>query len=87
MSTKKRIAVVAVWIASLVLVAFGARAAQLQFQLPTPQTPTIVSGNDVGFRITGTKGGHAVGTLVVRQNGQWVDADLFDPRVKQLTLR
>lgn len=83
----KRFVVIAISVVSLLLAAIGAHAAQTQLQLPTPQPPTIVSGADFGFRITATKGGHAVGTLVVKQNGQWVEADLGGMTVKQLSLR
>ena len=37
------------------------------------QTPTIISGNDLGFRIDPRQGA-PFGTLVIRVNGQWVDA-------------
>ena len=86
MSRTKRAAVVAVWVASLALAAIAAHA-QSQFQVPIPQPPTVLSGSDFGFRVTATKGGHAIGTLVVKQNGQWVEADLGGMSVKQLTLR
>ena len=52
-----------------------------------PQTPVLLSGSDVGFRVEGQKrelrkdpNGRSVpvdvvvGQLVVRINGQWVDA-------------
>lgn len=39
-----------------------------------PVTPTIVSGTDIGFRVEGRRGTAAVGRLVVRIDGQWVDA-------------
>lgn len=38
--------------------------------------PTVVAGNDLGFRIESTKEGIALGTLVVRINGHWVDAQV-----------
>jgi hypothetical protein len=40
-----------------------------------PVNPTVLSGSDVGFRVEGHRGDIAVGTLVVRVNGQWVEAD------------
>ena len=40
-----------------------------------PLTPTVLSGADVGFRVEGHRAGVAVGTLVIRVNGQWVEAD------------
>ena len=41
-----------------------------------PVTPTVMSGSDVGFRVEGIRGGTPVGRLVVKVNGQWVEADL-----------
>ena len=37
-------------------------------------TPTVLSGNDIGFRMEGRRGSAAVGRFVVRVDGQWVDA-------------
>jgi hypothetical protein len=34
----------------------------------------ILSGGDFGFRVEGTQNGRAVGTLMVRVKGQWVEA-------------
>ena len=84
LSLRNRMVVALVWTVSLVLVAVVARAQVLRPVVPQP--PTVVSGEDVGFRITGTKGDHVVGTLVVRQNGQWVQAELAGG-VRQLTLK
>ena len=51
-------------------VAWGAsQAVQVQ-----PVPPTVVSGADFGFRVEGRKGDTRVGSLVVRVNGQWVEA-------------
>ena len=48
--------------------------------MPAPvDPPIVVSGNDLGFRISGRKGTTPVGTIVVRVNGQWVDAQLGAP--------
>jgi hypothetical protein len=35
--------------------------------------PTVVFGNDVGFRIERTQDGIPVGKVVVRIDGTWVD--------------
>jgi hypothetical protein len=37
------------------------------------ENPTVISGNDVGFRIERTQDGIPVGRIVVRVEGQWVD--------------
>jgi len=54
--------------------------AQAPSQVPPPLTSQapppaarIVSGPDIGFRVEGSRDGRAVGTLVVRINGQWVE--------------
>jgi hypothetical protein len=51
-------------------------------QTPSPITPdrpfkTLISGNDLAFRVDGRHGDDApVGTLVVRMNGGWYTARL-----------
>jgi hypothetical protein len=41
---------------------------------PPADHGNVVSGGNVGFRITGYKGGKPHGQLVIRQNGTWVEA-------------
>ena len=42
-----------------------------------PVTPRVMTGADIGFRVEGIRGGNTpVGTLVVRVNGEWVEADI-----------
>lgn len=38
-----------------------------------PIDPVVLSGTDIGFRMVGRQGDRAVGVLVVRVNGRWVD--------------
>ena len=38
--------------------------------------PTVIAGNDLGFRVESTKGEIAVGKFVVRINGRWIDAQV-----------
>lgn len=39
--------------------------------------PTILAGENVGFRVEGLRGGATpVGRIVVKVNGQWVEAEL-----------
>lgn len=71
--TRRSILVLVVLVLSLVSVGVWA-------QTPRDQTaPTIVpgvlSGENVGVRVTGPldKSGKVTGTLVVKINGQWVD--------------
>ncbi|MCX6553093.1 MAG: hypothetical protein NTY02_19180 [Acidobacteria bacterium] len=48
---------------------------------PRPVTPVVISGTDIGFRVVARSGEKAVGQLVVRVDGQWVEAE-FVPGVK-----
>jgi len=38
-----------------------------------PDAPEILSGSDVGFRVSGWEGDTPVGRWVVRSNGKWVE--------------
>ena len=72
---------IVLWLASLAVVAGFTSAlmrAQAPSQVPPPftsQAPAarVLSGPDIGFRVESTRDGRAVGTLVVRINGQWVE--------------
>jgi hypothetical protein len=59
--------VVMVWVASLVAVGVWAQA-------PSQPDAKVLSGPDIGFRIERQERGTPIGKLVVRVNGQWVDA-------------
>jgi hypothetical protein len=69
------------WLASMAVVAGFTSAfvrAQAPSQVPPPFTQVppgarVVSGPDLGFRVESTRDGRAVGTLVVRIDGQWVE--------------
>jgi hypothetical protein len=85
MSFRARLALIVLLVTSLTGIgvwAFAQAVAQ-----PTP--PVVLSGNDVGFRVEGQKrelrtGSNGrpfpvdvvVGQIVVRINGQWVDAQV-----------
>lgn len=63
----------------------GAALAYSQVSVtPVPVDPVVLSGNDVGFRMTARKGGTPVGQLVVRIDGQWKEVE-FSFGVKPLT--
>jgi hypothetical protein len=70
----------------LASVAFSAFASSQVSVAPTPVTPVVLSGADLGFRMTGHKRGTPVGQLVVRVNGEWREVE-FEYGVKQLTKR
>lgn len=53
---------------------------QSQLVAVNPVTPRVVTGEDLGFRVEGLRGGTTpVGTLVVRVNGEWVEAEVTRP--------
>jgi hypothetical protein len=70
MTVLKRLSVALALVGALA----GAAWAQI-YKRPQPQTPTIVSGADLGFRIEARKGTAAVGTLMVKIDGEWVEAE------------
>jgi hypothetical protein len=69
----------------IALLAFG-RWAYAQSFGTQRVPPTVISGNDIGFRIEGTRGDTPVGTLVIRVNGEWVEPD-FGSGVQRLTAK
>ena len=77
-----------VWVFVVALVAVAAAWSHAQSLQFTPVTPTVVSGADFGFRVEGNRGGTPVGTLVVKMNGQWVEAEVGGGgRPKRITSR
>ena len=53
-----------------------------------PIPPTVISGENFGFRIEGLRGGTPVGTLVVKRDGRWVAVDTgTGPTPRQLSQR
>ena len=46
-------------------------------RLPGAQTepPTVISGNDLGFRVEDLKNRRVLGRFVVRVNGQWLEIE------------
>jgi hypothetical protein len=62
------------WVVSLVAVGTVA-SAQAQLWRPVPE-PRVLSGPDVGFRVEGLRGEVPTGRIVIRVNGEWVDADI-----------
>lgn len=47
-----------------------------QAVMPQPFTPPItVSGDDIQFRVESRMGSRVIGRLLVRVDGQWVEAD------------
>ena len=77
-----------VWMSVVVLLVCAGAWAYAQSLQTFPVTPTVVSGADFGFRIEGNRGGTPVGTLVVKMNGQWGEAEIGGAgRPKRITSR
>ena len=77
-----------VWVFVFALIACAAAWSYAQSLQVTPVTPTIVSGADFGFRVEGNRAGTPVGALVIKMNGQWVEAELGGgERAKRITSR
>jgi hypothetical protein len=62
--------------ALVVLWALSVGVAIAMAQAPQTVSPIVISGNDIGFRIEGQRGKTPVGKIVVRIEGQWVEAAL-----------
>jgi hypothetical protein len=66
----RRTVIVVAWLLSLAAVALVAQ----QPRGVVPDTkPTVIAGNDIGFRVERYRGKTPVGTLVVRVNGEWLE--------------
>ena len=77
-----------VWVFVIVLIACAAAWSYAQSLQVTPVTPTVLSGADFGFRVEGNRAGTPIGTLVIKMNGQWVEAEIGgDGRTKRITSR
>jgi Mn2+/Fe2+ NRAMP family transporter len=76
MPVRVRLGLIVVWVISLVTVAILAHAqgAEILKVVPVPQTD--IFGSDIGFRVNGMRGNTPVGSVMVRINGQWVQAEL-----------
>jgi hypothetical protein len=68
--TSKRFALIGV-----LLVMFGVYAWAQTFPLPSPPQG-VIPANDLAFRLDRTESGHAIGKLMVRVDGKWLEADL-----------
>ena len=61
----------------VVVVVLAVTLAAAQNVMVEKVTPRVMTGEDVGFRVEGLRGGSTpVGRIVVRINGQWVVAEL-----------
>jgi hypothetical protein len=65
--------------------AAGRAWATAQLRSPEPVTPTVFSGNDIGFRMEGRRGTTPVGAIVVRIDGEWVEVEFGAGKVYPIT--
>lgn len=86
MSLLKRFGLVVVGAASIAAAGAWVQAQAPLGRVPWLQPPTIIAGNDLGFRVDNWKGDTPVGTLVVRVDGQWVEVE-FSMGMKRLTAK
>jgi hypothetical protein len=75
MSVRKIALVVALWVVSLFAVGTLVRAQVLTSPNKFPE-PKVISGADFGMRVESQQNGVLLGPLVVRVNGQWVEAQI-----------
>jgi hypothetical protein len=68
--TSKRFALVGVLVAML-----GGYVLAQTFPLPAPPQG-VIPANDLAFRLDRTESGRAIGKLMVRVDGKWLEADL-----------
>ena len=89
---KKACLLVVVWIVSMFATGMWASA---QAPLPSPaprlpggptEPPTVISGNDLGFRVEDLRNRRVLGRFVVRVNGQWLEVEEASV-TKRLTAR
>ncbi len=72
MSLRTRIAVVVLWLSSLLAV--GTLASGQSYGFDPLAEPYVLSGDDIGFRVEGVIKDAPAGRLVIRGvNGQWVE--------------
>ncbi len=72
MSLRTRIAVVVLWLSSLLAV--GTLASGQLYGFDALADPYVLSGDDIGFRVEGVVGDAPAGRLVIRgMDGEWVE--------------
>jgi hypothetical protein len=69
---------------ALLLVVAATAWVTAQVLAVTPVPPKVMTGTDVGFRVEGLRGNTPVGKIVVKVNGEWVEADITSVATKSL---
>ena len=80
-STRRLILLVLLALASVAVSTFAYSQVSIR---PVPVPPVVLSGNDLGFRMTARKSGTPVGQLVVRVDGEWKEVE-FSYGLKPVT--
>ena len=79
MSSRTRIAVVVLWLSSLLAVGTLA-SGQYLYKFDALADPYVLSGDDIGFRVEGLVGDTPAGRLVIRgMDGEWVEPTSPNP--------
>lgn len=73
MKMRTIVAVALAWAVSLVSVGLWAQGTVRPPGAPVGPGSVVLSGSDVGIRLDGHSGATPHGTIVVKQNGQWVE--------------
>ena len=71
-----RLRYIAAAILTIVLLVIAGAWVTAQVVPVKPVPPKVMTGPDVGFRVEGIRGNTPVGVVVVRVNGEWVEADI-----------
>jgi hypothetical protein len=67
--SKRALSILAAWLFSLVAIA---AIAYSRPTMPDPE-PTVISSNDIGFRVDRYDGRRPVGVIVIRVDGRWIE--------------
>jgi hypothetical protein len=81
MSIRARMIIAVLWIGSLLGVGVITHAQSQAKELRPLREPKVMTGGDIGFRVDGMYGEMPTGTIVIRVNGQWVEAMVGKPGI------
>jgi hypothetical protein len=83
MSIRVRMIIAVLWIGSLLGVGAMTYAQSQAKELRPLREPKVMTGADVGFRVDGMYGEMPTGTIVIRVNGQWIEAMVGQPGIRR----
>ena len=81
MSIRMRVLIAVLWVGSLLAVSAVTNAQSQARELKTLREPRLMTSPDIGFRVDGMYGEMPTGTIVIRVNGQWVEAMVGQPGI------